>query len=42
MAIDPFPGRYPGRSREASGNGRPRGMAISRGNPGTEPGLQAI
>src|SRR5579862_5468895 len=34
--------RRPGRSREASGNGRPRGMVIPRGNAGTEPGLQAV
>ena len=37
-----FPGCCPGRSREAPGDRRPRGMAISRFTPRTEPGLQAI
>src|SRR5262249_2694120 len=35
----------PGRSREAPGDRRPRGMAIHRGRDapaGTEPGLQAV
>jgi len=36
-----FPRRHPGRSLEAPGNRRPRGMAIAQ-RRGTEPGLQAI
>ncbi len=28
VAYGPFPARHPGRRREASGNGRPRGMVI--------------
>ncbi len=42
MACDPFPDRRPGRSREAFGNERPRGMAIQPRKRWTEPGLQAV
>jgi len=37
-----FPARHPGRRREASGNGRPRGMIIQFREEWTEPGLQAL
>ena len=38
-----LPGRRPGRSREAPGDRRPRGMVVARSpERGTEPGLQTV
>ena len=37
-----FSPRHPGRSREAFGNERPRGMAVQPSDGWTEPGLQAV
>src|ERR1700761_3867758 len=50
MAVDALRGdpqaglssRHPGRSREAPGNRRPRGMVIHGFRARTEPGLQAV